>query len=180
VCYLGGVRVGLLDIVAAGALIVAVVLPSPSRPIKTLYVRDAADLGPRLGEAQAEVARAPRSGTAVAGLADLLVRARQTDWAIRVAAAFQPETADRWRAHVAASAAHVDRFEIGPGLEWAARALAACEAPGADCAEHERARLALYEGALRAAHESQIDPKRNPKGFVDAVDRAVPLIRIGR
>jgi hypothetical protein len=175
------VRVGILDIVAAGAFVVAAALPSPSRPIKPLYVREAAALGPTVGEAQAEVAHDPKSGAAVAKLADLLVRARQTDWAIRTAAAASTiDSPDRWRVLVAASAAHVDRLEIRQGLEWAEKALAACEAPGADCADFERARLALYERALRAAFDSHIDPKRNAKGFIDAVDRAAPLIRLGK
>lgn len=175
------VRVGILDIVAAGALTVAVVLPSPSRPIKPAYVREVADLSPAIAEAQAEVAHDPRSGAAVARFADLLVRARQTDWAVRLAsAASTMESPDRWRALVAASAAHVDRYEIREGLEWAQKAIAACEAPGSDCADYERAHLGLYERALRAAFDSRIDPKRNPKGFSDAVQRAAPLIRMGR
>jgi hypothetical protein len=171
----------MLDIVAAGAFVVAAVLPSPSRPIKPLYVREAAALGPTLGEAQAEVAHDPSRGAAIARLTDLLVRTRQTDWAVRTAATGSTiESPDRWRVHVAASAAHVDRFEIRQGLEWAEKALSACEAPGSDCADYERARLILYEGALRAAFDSHIDPKKNPKGFVEAVDRAAPLIRLGK
>jgi hypothetical protein len=175
------VRVGILDIVAVTALGLATLMPSPSRPIKPLYVGDATALGSALGEAQAEVAARPESGRAAARLADLLTRARQTDWAIRAAtAAAAGRSPDRWRALVAASAAHVDRLEIGAGLQWAEKALAACEAPGAACAEHERVRLAVYEGALRAGLESHIDPRRNAKGFSDAVNRATPLIRIDR
>lgn len=179
--YGRSVRIGILDIVAAGSFVVAAVLPPPSRPIKPLYVREAAALAPRIAEAQAEVAHDGTDGEAVARLADFLVRARQTDWAIRIAVrASTIPSADRWRVLVAASAAHVDRFEIRQGLEWAEKALQACEEPGADCADFERARLALYERALRAAFDSHIDPKVNPKGFIDAVDRAAPLIRVGK
>jgi hypothetical protein len=172
--------VGLLDIVAAGALAVALLMPSPSRPIRPLYGKEAVSLAPRIAEAQARVALDPEDGTAAAALADLLVLARQTDWAIRAAVRAAPsESPDAWRAMVAASAAHVDRYEIRQGLEWAEKALAACEKDGAACADHERARLSLYAGALRAAFDSRIDPRRNPDGFTDAVQRAVPLIRLG-
>ena len=179
------VRVGLLDFVAAGALVIALVMPSASRPIRPLYAKDAQALAPKIAEAQARVAANPTDGEAAAALADLLVRVRQTDWAIRVAArAATAPSPDAWRAMVAVSAAHVDRYEIREGLEWATRAIATCEAgaggTGAECADHERARLEMYASALRAAHESRIDPRRNPEGFTDAVSRAVPLIRIGR
>jgi hypothetical protein len=177
-------RVGLLDIVAVGAFLVALVLPSPSREVKSLYGYTNAAQAVTvedLAEAQAEVARDPASGAAAARLAELLVRARQTDWAVR--AAVRPATADaadRWRALVALSAAYVDRLEIRSALEWAVRAVEACDADGAACAEHEQARLDLYHTALRAAWDSQIDPKVNRKGFADAARRAVPLIRVGQ
>jgi len=174
------VRVGILDIVAAGALAVALLMPGPSRPIRLLYNKDAASLTPRIAEAQARVAMDPRDGAAAAALAELLVRTRQTDWAIRAAVrAAATESPDAWRAMVAASAAHIDRYEIRQGLEWAEKALATCEKDGAACAVHERARLNLFVNALRAAFDSRIDPKRNPEGFTDAVERAVPLIRMG-
>jgi hypothetical protein len=177
-------RVGLLDIVAFGALLVAIVLPSPSREVKSLYgytSATAAVTPAQIAEAQADVARDPASGAAAARLAELLVRARQTDWAVR--AAVRPATAsapDRWRALVALSAAHVDRLEIRPALEWAVRAVEACDADGADCAEHQHVRLDMYHTALRAAFDSRIDPRVNRKGFVEAAQRAVPIIRVGQ
>jgi hypothetical protein len=81
---------------------------------------------------------------------------------------------------VAVSTAHADRFEIRQALEWAEKAISACARDGAGCADHEVGRLEMYASALRAAHESRIDPKRNPEGFADVVERAVPLIRLGR
>lgn len=177
-------RVGVLDIVAAGALLVVLVLPSPSREIRALYgyTNAAAAVTPaQIAEAQAEVARDPASGGAAARLAELLVRARQTDWAVR--AAVRPATesgADRWRALVALSAAYIDRLEIRAALESAVRAIEACDADGAECADFQHARLDMYHAALRAAYESQIDPKVNKKGFAEAANRAVPIIRVGQ
>jgi hypothetical protein len=78
------------------------------------------------------------------------------------------------------SAAHADRLEIALAHEWASKAVEACEPAGADCPDYERARLEMYERAIAAAHESGADPRRNPRGMADAVERAVPLIRIGR
>jgi hypothetical protein len=60
------------------------------------------------------------------------------------------------------------------------RAVSACDAEGSDCAEPDRARLEMYNVALRAVFDSHIDPKVNRKGFVEAAQRAVPLIRLGK
>ena len=177
-------RLGILDVTAAVVFLVALALPAPARPVKPLYGRELAGMDVRLAGAQAELARSPGDAAAAARLADLLVEAHQTDWALRVAAeevdgagARSPE---RWRAAVAASAAHTERREIGPALEWANRALAACEEPGADCKDYERARLETYTAALQSVHDSGVDARKNGRGVHDAVERAVPLIRIGK
>ncbi|HKA88155.1 MAG TPA: hypothetical protein VKE22_10830 [Haliangiales bacterium] len=173
-------RVGLLDIAAAGALAAALLLPAPTREIVPLFRNDTSLAAP-LAEAQADALRAPHDGRAAARLADLLVRARETDWAIAAAttAAREPFPG-RWRAMVAASAAFTDRIELAPAYAWADQALKACDEPGSDCAEMERTRLDMYVTALRAAVESGIDPAKNPKGFEDVVRKAVPLIRLGK
>ncbi len=174
-------RWGLLDIAAAGAFVLVLVLPSPSRPIRPQYPGALAALSPAIAEAQAQVARAPDDAAAAARLADVLVRARQTDWAIRAGArAAQSSSPERWRALVAVSAAHIDRLEIGLGYEWAKKALAACDETGADCPGFERTRLEMYTSALEAVHASGADPKRNPNGLIEAAQRAVPLIRLGK
>jgi hypothetical protein len=174
------VRVGLLDIAAFGGLIVALVLPTPSRPVTDLYVRQKAPMQGAIAEAQADLARDPRDGKVAARLVDLLVQARQTDWALRAGAQASVErSADRWRVMAAVSAAHVDRLEIGPAYEWADKALAACAEVGEACADFERARLEIYVAALKAGFDSGIDPRTNRQGFVDAVKKASPLIRLG-
>jgi hypothetical protein len=174
------VRIGILDVTAAVVLLVAVLLPAPAHPVRPLYGRAEVGLERKLAEAQLEVAQHPGDGTAAAGLADLLVEAHQTDWALRTAglAAGQPSPG-RWRAAVAVSAAHTDRRELGPALEWAERALTDCALPDAVCPEYERARLETYATALHGVHDSGVDPRLNGRGVNDAVQRAVPLIRIG-
>jgi hypothetical protein len=175
------VRIGLLDIGAAGVLLVALLLPAPAHPVRPLYNRVQAELAPRIALAQAEVARDPSDAAAAARLADLLVEVRQTDWAVRAAAqgaaAHGPE---RWRAAVAVSAAHMDRREVGPAYEWADAAIKACDDPSAECPDYERARLDMYATALKAVRESGVDAKKNGKGVAEAVERAVPLIRLGK
>jgi len=177
------VRIGILDLAAAVLLLVALVMPAPKRPVRPLYSREQAGYDLKIAEAQAEVTLHPDDAAAAARLADLLVDVHQTDWAIRVAAlaaSAAGASPERWRAAVAASAAHMDRREVGPALEWVDRALAACEAPGAECPDYERARVETYASALKSVHDSGVDPKKDGRGVRAAVERAVPLIRIGR
>ncbi len=173
-------RVGLLDIAAAGALAAALLLPAPTREVVPLFRNDTSLVAP-LQEAQADALRTPHDARAAARLADLLVRARETDWAVAVATAAAREASPgRWRAMVAASAAFTDRLELAPAYAWADHALQACDEPGSDCAEMERGRLDMYVIALRAAVQSGIDPAKNPKAFEEVVRKAVPLIRLGK
>jgi hypothetical protein len=175
------VRVGLLDIAAAGALVIAIVMPAPGRPVKSLYAGPTAGLASKIARTQADIARDPSDAAAAAQLADLLVRAHQTDFAIRVAGrAAASSSPEKWRAIVAVSAAHVERYEIGLGLAWAQKALAACDDAGADCPDFERGRLQMYATALESAQKSGIDPRVNPTGVGEAVESAVPLIRVGK
>ncbi len=172
-------RIGLLDIAAVVVLVVLIVLPASGRSIQPLYVHDRASLGPQIAEAQADLARHPDDAVTASHLSDLLTRARQTDWAVRVAArASAVPSSQRWRAQVAASAAQADRVEFGPALEWAQRAIATCDEPGSDCPDFERGRLEMYVNALRAGWDSGIDPRTNPQGFQDAVRRTAPLIKL--
>lgn len=172
-------RIGFLDISAAIFFLIALVLPSPSRALRPLYYKDVAALAPRIAEAQAAVGRDPKDGAAAARLTDLLVAAHQTDWAIRAgaigAAAKSPTS---WDAAASVSAAYMDRRDIGPAYEWATQALAACESSKA-CTDDDHVRLEVYTRALRSVHDSGIDIKKSSKGLDSAVERAVPLIRLG-
>jgi hypothetical protein len=163
-----------------GALAATVLLPAPSREVTPLFRNDTS-LPALLADAQADALRPPHDGRAAARLADLLVRARETDWAIAVGAAAAHETSPgRWRAMVATSAAFTDRLELRPAYMWADQALKACDEQGSDCTDMERTRLDMYATALRAAVDSGVDPTKNPKGFEDVVRKAVPLIRLGK
>jgi hypothetical protein len=178
VCYRIGVRFGFFDLFAGVAFLLALVLPTPSREARPLYMREGRALESQIAEAQVAVARDAKDGAAAARLADLLVAAHQTDWAIRIAAAAaEKKTPTSWRAAVAVSAAYMDRREIAPAYEWAAKAQALCE--GGDCPDDERVRVDMYATALRAVRDSGIDVKKTSKGVDEAALRAVPLIRLG-
>ncbi len=172
-------RIGFFDLFAAVALLLALFLPMPRREARPLYFKEEQALAPKIAAAQAEVARDAKDGAAAARLADLLVEAHQSDWAIRVASlAVDAKSPTSWRAAVAASAAYMERRDVGPATDWAARALALCD--GGDCSEDDRTRLELYAAALRSVRDSNLDVKKSSKGIDEAVNRAVPLIRLGK
>jgi hypothetical protein len=173
-------RVGILDLVAVGVTAAAVLLPSQTKAVNPLYEGDVAARQLAIAEAQADLARDPKDRTALTRLTEALTDVGQSDWALRVAgaAAAQPG-ADRWRALLVVSAAHADRLDVPEAYDWAKKALAACDAPGAACADHERTRIDLYVKALKAGIDSGIDPRLDPEGFAHAVNSATPMIRVG-
>jgi len=173
-------KLGLIDLGAAVAFVIALVLPPPAKSLRPLYFKEQSALELPIAEAQAAVAHDGKDGVAAARLADLLVVAHQSDWAIRIGAVTAATgSPTSWRAAVGVSAAYMDRKEIGPAYEWAVRAGQGCEAPGAACSDDDRVRLEMYVTALRSVRDSGIDVKKTSKGVNDAVERAVPLIRLG-
>jgi hypothetical protein len=172
-------NVSLVDIGAAGVVLVAILLPPPTRRIERVYGARATDVGAEVAKFQADLAVRPGDGDAADQLADVLARAEQSDWAVRLAAtvAQQEGSPSRWRAMLAVSAAHAGRLEMRPALMWGQKAQAACQAPGADCPVHEKARLELYVTALQAGVDSGVDPRLDLRAFGDAVERAVPTIQ---
>jgi hypothetical protein len=173
-------RVGLLDLSAVGVVIFAVVLPTPSRKIHGLYGEAQAARSDEIAAAQADLARDRQDRGALARLTDLLAYAGQSDWALRTTgAAHQLESPTRWRAALAVATAHAERLDAKEARDWAAKALADCDAPGAECPDHERVRIDLYVTALDAGLASGIDPKGDPEGFKAAIDSATPIIKVG-
>jgi hypothetical protein len=174
------VRIGFLDISAAIFFVIALVLPSPSRAVRPLYFKEQSALSTQIAEAQAAVGRDPKDGAAAARLTDLLVAAHQTDWAIRAGAVgTAAKSPTSWDAAASVSAAYMDRRDILPAYEWAAKALAECEGSSA-CGDDDHVRLEMYTRALRSVRDSGIDVKKSAKGLDAAVERAVPLIRLGK
>ncbi len=173
-------RVGLLDIAGAGVALVALILPAPAKQVFPIYDKGSPAQPAEIASAQAALSRDPADFAALARYVDLLAEAGQPDQALRAAgAAFAQESPRRWRAAVAVAAVHADTLDAKAAYEWAQKALVACDAPGADCPDHERVRVDLYAKALKAGIDSGIDPRVDPEGFKKAIDSATPMIHVG-
>ena len=118
----------------------------------------------------------------IADLAKQLGDAGFKDWAIETAiegAERAKQAPSRWRALLAASVAYVDHLDAVPALDYAERALAACEIAGTTtCPSWEQIRMELYRRHLDAGVKSGIDPRRDPKGFRRAGESGLRQIRL--
>jgi hypothetical protein len=127
----------------------------------------------------------PDDGAAVDDLSRRLDAAGFKDWAIETAIAGSERTRQsptRWRALLAASVAFVDRLDVVPALDYANRALAACEEQQTACPSWEQIRMKLYQQNLDAGVKSGIDPHRGPeaaKAFRRAGEGALRQIHLG-
>ena len=170
-------HVGIVDVSAAFVLLVVIFLP-PRVPLVKAEYAEPVDTS-AIGSEQAALARDPGDGQAAQNLAELLVEAGESDWALRMAgeAAQHEDSPTVWRAYLALSSVHVERFEIKEAYDYASLALDACEAEGADCPSHEAVRLQMYFNELEAGMEAiraGIDPRAEPERFREAVNSAYP------
>jgi len=193
--------VGLVDLGIAAVVAVAILLPP-----REMYASEAikgdepAHFAVALAEART-IAR-PGDGQAVEDFARRLGEAGMKDWAVEASVAASElgkDSPSRWRSLLAASVAFVDRLDVVPALDYANRALAACEsarekgdagdaAHGATssgsmtrgaCPSWEEVRMRLYQQHLDAGVRSGIDPHRDPRGFRKAGESALRQIRLG-
>ena len=172
--------ISLTDVIVAIVVMVALFLPPRglmAQPVDKLEPTERT----ALAFAEARVAVRPDDGAAVYDLVRRLGDAKQSDWAVQaaaVAAAKAAKSPTRWRALLAASVAHADRFEAKDALDFATASLAACaEAGEATCPSWEQVRVELYQRHLDAGVRSGIDPKKNPAGFRDAGEAALRSVR---
>jgi hypothetical protein len=170
-------RIGLLDIAAAGLVVALLVIPTPPSHFVPVYRDLPFSAVESIAEAQAAVLRRPEDGRAVERLAELLVFAGESDWAMRVAGAgILRQGPEEWRGYAAVSNVHADRLEIHYACNYAEEALRRCTANPKICTPMERARLETYVTALRAGVDSGADPKWDFETFYDAIRRQVPTI----
>lgn len=176
--------VGLVDLGVATVVIVTLVLPA-----REMYA-GSAHKAPEpeqfaLALAEARTMAHPGDGGAVDELTRRLGAAGFKDWAIEAAVRGSERAKPSptyWRALLAASVACVDRLDVVPALDYANRALAACDAPEAACPSWERIRMQLYQQNLDAGVRSGIDPHRGPeaaKAFRRAGEGALRQIHLG-
>jgi hypothetical protein len=183
--------VGLVDLAVATVVLVMIVLPP-----REMYASAAQKATPAdqfaLALAEARTMAHPDDGAAVDELARRLGAAGFKDWAIEAAVRGSeraPSSPTRWRALLATSVAFVDRLDVVPALDYANRALAACQSvetpqdgrPAA-CPSWEQIRMKLYQQHLDAGVKSGIDPRRGPeaaKAFRRAGESALRQIHLG-
>jgi hypothetical protein len=173
-------KIGIVDIVAAVIVLVVILLPTSSKKIHAFYEGKAAQQSGEIAAAQADLLRAPDDTRALERLVTALVRAGQSDWALRTAGArAEVDHPDRWRVAHMVSMVHFDRFEIQQASEWAEKAYDLCDRekqPKTSCKDHERFRVQLYADRLAAGLASGIDPTIDPEGFERAMQAAQPWI----
>jgi hypothetical protein len=138
-----------------------------------------------LALSEARMMARPDDGAAVDDLARRLGAADFKDWAIEAAirgSEHAKQSPTRWRALLAVSVAFVDRLDVVPALDYANRALSACEDQRAACPSWEQIRMTLYQQHLDAGVKAGIDPRRGPeaaKAFRRAGESALRSIHLG-
>jgi len=176
--------VGLIDLGVATIVLVTIVLPA-----REMYA-SAAQKGTEaeqfsLALAEARTMAHPEDGAAIDDLSRRLGAAGFKDWAIETAirgSERAKQAPTRWRALLAASVAFVDRLDVVPALDYANRALSACEDQQPACPSWEQVRMKLYQQHLDAGVKSGIDPHRGPaaiKAFRHAGESALRQIHLG-
>lgn len=176
--------VGLVDIAMIVVLAVFVILPPrPQYMEPAIPGSEPAHFAVALAEART-IAR-PTDGTAVDDLVTRLSEAGQKDWAIDfavLASERMRQTPDRWKALMAASTVFVARFDVVPGLDFANRALAACEVAQAKdpaaCPSPDQVRMQLYTANLSASVKSGFNPRTERDKFQKAGESALLQIHI--
>jgi hypothetical protein len=176
--------VGLVDLGVATIVVVTLVLPAREMYAGPAHKASAADQF-ALALAEAQTMAHPDDGAAVDELSRRLDAAGFKDWAIETAIAGSERTKQsptRWRALLAASVAFVERLDVVPALDYANRALAACEEQQTACPRWEQIRMNLYQQNLDAGVKSGIDPHRGPeaaKAFRRASEGALRQVHLG-
>ncbi|HET9623461.1 MAG TPA: hypothetical protein VFP84_18940 [Kofleriaceae bacterium] len=176
-----------VDLAIALVVLVAVVLPA-----REMYARAAikpSQAGPAeqfaIALAEARTIAHPDDGAAVDDLSRRLGAVGFKDWAIETAVHGSERakaSPSAWRALLATSVAYVDRLDVVPALDFANRALSACEATGAACPSWEQVRMKLYQQHLDAGVRSGVDPHKGPaaiQAFRRAGESALRQIHLG-
>jgi hypothetical protein len=185
--FIGIVDLGILTVIAVFAI-----LPPRGQFTSPVVRGDAKQSAEKaeaeqfaLALAEARTIARPGDGQAVDDLTHKLDDAQQKDWAIDfsvLASERAKNSPTRWRALWAASTAFVDHLDVIPGLDYANRALDACElsletSPGA-CPPADQLRMRLYQQNLEAGVKSGIDPRQDRRGFMKAGEKALLQIHL--
>jgi hypothetical protein len=174
---------GLVDISVVVVVLTMLFLP-PREMVAAPAFKEADHFKVALIEAR--TIATPDDPALVVELARKLGDAGLKDWAVEAAIAGANRTvgsAGNWRALLATSVAYVDQLDVHPALDYARRALAACEEVAktepAACPEWEEIRTRAYFQHLEGGVSSGVDPRRDPMAFRKAGEDALRLIRLG-
>lgn len=175
--------VSLIDFAVIAVVAVAIFLPAREMYASAAIKGD--DFGVALAEARTMAT--PGDGKAAEDFTRKLGEAGLKDWAIESAVRMSDRAKDsptRWRALIAASVAYIEKLDAVAALDYANRALAACQVArekgdATACPSWEEIRMRLYQQNLDAGVKSGIDPKVDPVGFRNAGEQALRHIRIG-
>jgi hypothetical protein len=175
--------VSLVDFAVIAVVAVAIFLPA--RPMYAQNAIKGDEFGIALAEARTMAS--PGDGKAIEDFARKLGEAGLKDWAVEASVRLSDRAKDsptRWRALIAASVAYIEKLDVVAALDYANRALAACESTrekgdAASCPSWEEIRMRLYQQHLDAGVKSGIDPRVDPQGFRAAGERALRHIRLG-
>lgn len=176
--------VGFVDLGVAMVVLVMLVLPAREMSATAAHAGGDAEQF-ALALAEARTMAHPGDGAAIDELSRRLGAAHENDWAIEVAVRGSErirESPTRWRALLAASGGFAERNEAVPALDYANRALSACEDHPAACPSWEQVRIRLYQQTLDAGVKAGIDPRRGPeavRAFRHAGESAVRQIHLG-
>lgn len=173
--------VSVVDIAVVGVAAFAIGLPP-----RTMEAAPASRLrGDDTVSAALQEARAiahPEDGKAIAAASQYMSDGGYRDWAVEMPRALSERDKSspvRWQALRAVSAAYLDRFELGFALDYANRAIAACENAGPEaCPAWDGIRMDLFAKHLDAGIKSGINPHRDPAGFAKAAGDSVRHIRL--
>jgi len=177
---------GLVDLGVVVVIAVAVLLPAREMYATTAMKGDDAQQF-ALALAEARTMAHPGDGLAVEQLMRRLRDGGMKDWSIEASVRASERAKDsptRWRALLAASVAYLDKLEVVPALDYANRALAACESAlergdATACPSWEQVRMRLYQQHLDAGVKSGKDPKRDPVGFRKAGEATLRSVYLG-
>jgi hypothetical protein len=176
--------ISLVDVIVLVMTLFIVLLP----PRKMVAAWAASTTEPErfsLALAEARTMDDRMDGALISELSRRLGKAGFHDWAVEAAARGSTASAgspSQWRALLATSTAYVDRLDAVPALDYARRALAACNvARGVDervCPSWEEVRMDIYAKHLDAGIASGIDPHKDPTGFRRAGELGLRSIRL--
>lgn len=165
-------------------VVVAVALFLPAREMQASPAIKGDEFAVPLAEARTQAH--PGDGVAIEDFTRKLGDAGMKDWALETAVRLSDKAKDsptRWRALIAASVAYIEKVEAVPALDYANKAIEACEAAAktdpAACPSFELVRMQLYQQNLDAGVASGIDPKVDPAGFRRAGQSKIRQFNIG-